>query len=208
MERLGPRAFNDVYHQPKPMTTPKPAYDPHQFLKGCITTSGGDNYHYEGQRKYTVREMSLFQSFPYHYQFSGTYGQAMKQVGNAFPPVIAEAVYRSVVMTLEAFDNGLIGSEDNLSDLEGIFAQMRLNASRTPSTSPSLFEASSRSVRPSSSRVNRESDPSSMHLLLDGSNSPLSAGEASPNNREAMQLEDDDGDDDDVIFLGCSRRVD
>ncbi|KAJ4994344.1 Modification methylase HphIA [Stagonosporopsis vannaccii] len=131
MSRLGPRALNDEHHQPKPMGKPKPAYDPHGFLKGCITTSGGDNYHYDGKRRYTVREMALFQTFPYDYQFSGTRTQAMKQVGNAFPPAIAEAIFKNVAMTLEAFDEGLIGAEDDLTDPEGVFAQLRLNAWRS-----------------------------------------------------------------------------
>lgn len=140
MDRLGPRAFNDDYHLPKPMATPKPAYSPHGFLKGCITTGGGDNYHYDGQRRYTVREMSLFQTFPYTYQFSGTRTQAMKQVGNAFPPSIAEAVYKTIVRTLEAFDEGLIGAEDDLTDPEGIFAQLSLNSWTSAPAPRGLFD--------------------------------------------------------------------
>lgn len=117
------------------MTNPKPAYDPHGFLKGCITTSGGDNYHYEGTRRYTVREMALFQTFHYEYQFFGSRTQTMKQVGNAFPPSIAETMYKTIVMTLQAFDEGLIGAEDDLTDPDGIFAQLRLNSWRPSPTS-------------------------------------------------------------------------
>lgn len=142
MVRLGQRAFNDTYHQPKPMANPKTPYDPRCFLKGCITTSGGDNYHYSGQRRYTAREMALFQSFQYDYQFFGRSSQAMKQIGNAFPPAIAEAMYKTIRMTLEAFDDGLIGPEDDLTDLEGTFAQLRLASSISSPTLQSVFDGS------------------------------------------------------------------
>jgi DNA (cytosine-5)-methyltransferase 1 len=143
MDRLGSRALDDPYHQPKPMASTKTPYDPRSFLKGCITTSGGDNYHYSGKRKYTPREMALFQSFPYDYQFFGRPTQAMKQVGNAFPPVIAEAMYKTIRTTLEAFDDGLIGAEDDLTDLEGIFAQkLRLTSSDSSPTPQTFFDGS------------------------------------------------------------------
>jgi len=65
-----------------------------------------------------VRELSLFQSFPYGYKFTGSKTEATKQVGNAFPPVMAEAMYRTIIRTLEAFDNGLIGAEEHIVDIE------------------------------------------------------------------------------------------
>lgn len=142
MGRLGSRALDDVYHQPKPMASTKTPYDPKSFLKGCITTSGGDNYHYSGKRKYTPREMALFQSFPYDYQLFGGKTQAMKQVGNAFPPVIAEAMYKTIKMTLKAFDDGVIGAEDDLTDLDGTFAQLRLASSPSSPTPPTFFDGS------------------------------------------------------------------
>lgn len=174
MGRLGQRALDDPYHQPKPMANTKTPYDPESFLKGCITTSGGDNYHYSGKRKYTPREMALFQSFPYHYQFSGRPTQAMKQVGNAFPPVIAEAMYRTIKMTLEAYDDGLIGAEDDLTDHESVFAQLRLTSSGTSPTPQNFFDG--------------KADASdSLNTITQSKN-------------------ENDSDDDDVVFLGSSRR--
>ncbi|KAF1929411.1 S-adenosyl-L-methionine-dependent methyltransferase [Didymella exigua CBS 183.55] len=179
MERLGPRASDDPYHQPKPMASAKTPYDPRSFLKGCITTGGGDNYHFSGKRRYTPREMALFQSFPYEYQFSGRPSQAMKQVGNAFPPGIAEAMYRTIRMTLEAYDDGLIGAEDDLTDLEGIFAQLRL-----ASTRPSV--------------------PPTPHTFFDGSSDArASVGITTAKNEKTH---DADSDDDEVVFLGSTRR--
>ncbi|KAF1358962.1 S-adenosyl-L-methionine-dependent methyltransferase [Lizonia empirigonia] len=229
MSRLGPRALNDEYHQPKPMTTPKLPYDPRAFLKGCITTNGGDNYHYEGQRKYTVREMSLFQSFSYFYQFNGKNTQAMKQVGNAFTPVIAEAMYRSVVATLKAFDKGLIGAEDDLTDLDGVLAQSRLNSSNTSTTPPSPFDNPSSRTRPQlqnsretfalpgrklmnqtrRSRTSRDQtcpEISSFSGLLDGSSdSSFNRGTSSLDQKSA-DVGENDSDEDDVIYLGSSRK--
>ena len=54
------------------------------------------------------------------YQFTGAQGEAKKQIGNAFPPVMAQAMYQVIAQTLEAFEKGLIGAEDDLSDLDAI----------------------------------------------------------------------------------------
>lgn len=176
IEQLGSRALDDVYHQPKPMANTKPPYDPKSFLKGCITTSGGDNYHFSGKRKYTPREMALFQSFPYDYQFFGRPTQAMKQVGNAFPPVIAEAMYKTIITTLEAFDEGLIGAEDDLTDLDGVFAQLRLTS---PSSSPTP------------------------QTFLDGS---ADLPDALATTTQSEEYHDIESDDEEVVFLGSNRR--
>jgi DNA (cytosine-5)-methyltransferase 1 len=178
------------------MASPKTPYDPHNFLKGCITTGGGDNYHYAGKRRYTAREMSLFQSFPYHYQFSGRPTQAMKQVGNAFPPVIAEAMYKTIIMALAAYDDGLISAEDDLTNLDGVFAQLRLNSTTTLPTPQGLSvifsEAATEPNLPSMTSLND---------LYDGSrNMPGSF-------KDASEGEDNDDDDDEVVFLGSSRRT-
>jgi DNA (cytosine-5)-methyltransferase 1 len=120
IERFASRLPDDRFHQPKPAKERREPYSPQSFLKSCITTSGASVYHYSGTRRYTPRELSFFQSFPYGYQFCGSQGEATKQIGNAFPPVMAEALYRTIAKTLEAFDNGYIGAEDDLSDLDGI----------------------------------------------------------------------------------------
>ncbi|KAI4712674.1 hypothetical protein J4E89_002942 [Alternaria sp. Ai002NY15] len=118
--RQGRRAMNDPYHQPKWFPIPRPAYSPRTFLRGCITTGGTTACHPSGKRHFTPRELSLCQSFPYVYQFTGAQGEAKKQIGNAFPPVMAQAMYQVIAQTLEAFEKGLIGAEDDLSDLDAI----------------------------------------------------------------------------------------
>ena len=52
------------------------------------------------------------------YEFTGAKGEATKQIGNAFPPIMAQAIYQTISKTLEAFEKGLIGAEDDLSDLD------------------------------------------------------------------------------------------
>ncbi|KAF2872901.1 S-adenosyl-L-methionine-dependent methyltransferase [Massariosphaeria phaeospora] len=125
LERVGhARASQEMYHNPleKKMFN-KPPYDPNtSFLKGCITTGGGENWHYSGLREYTAREYALLQTFPYKYQFSGGHSEAKKQIGNAFPPVMAQALFNVIAQTLEAFDNGFIGPEDDLVDLHAFLA--------------------------------------------------------------------------------------
>ncbi|KAF2190493.1 S-adenosyl-L-methionine-dependent methyltransferase, partial [Zopfia rhizophila CBS 207.26] len=122
LRTAGPHLY-DPYHPHNALKAQcRKRYDPKcNFLRGCITGTGGDNCHYDGRRKYTVRECSLFQTFPQKHVFRGTQIDAMLQVGSAFPPVMATALFEQCITTLEAFDAGLIGPEDDFSYLDDLF---------------------------------------------------------------------------------------
>lgn len=53
--------------------------------------------HPDQNRGLSVREAARIQSFPDSYEFQGSIGFQQQQVGNAVPPLLAEAVFRSLV---------------------------------------------------------------------------------------------------------------
>ena len=58
----------------------------------CTTPACGSFIHPTEHRGLTLREAALLQSFPAQYTFSGTYGQMEAQIGNAFPPRMAQGI--------------------------------------------------------------------------------------------------------------------
>jgi DNA (cytosine-5)-methyltransferase 1 len=56
-------------------------------------------FHWDS-RLLSIDEMARLQSFPEGYRFSGDYLAARRQVGNAVPPALAEAVARQIAATL------------------------------------------------------------------------------------------------------------
>lgn len=66
-----------------------------------ISKDGYWYIHPEYHRTLTVREAARIQTFPDHYRFAGTPTAAFRQIGNAVPPMLGEALGGSVLTSLE-----------------------------------------------------------------------------------------------------------
>lgn len=76
-----------------------------QPLRATILASGGPyDVHPSGMRPFTPRELACLQTFPATHDFAGSVFQKKKQIGNAVPPVLAEALLREVRKTMEKAD--------------------------------------------------------------------------------------------------------
>lgn len=67
-------------------------------------------------RTLTIREAARIQSFPDDFEFVGSYNDQAGQIGNAVPPLLAQAIAESMKDQLERFRNSLSDSHDTLSD--------------------------------------------------------------------------------------------
>lgn len=52
-------------------------------------------------RSFTVREAARIQSFPDDFEFAGSRSEKFKQIGNAVPPLFAEALSKTILLSLE-----------------------------------------------------------------------------------------------------------
>lgn len=68
----------------------------------CTTPSCGRFVHPTEDRGLTLREAALLQTFPPHYEFCGSYGEIEKQIGNAVPPRLAQALGLVVAGLIDA----------------------------------------------------------------------------------------------------------
>ncbi|KAH0405003.1 S-adenosyl-L-methionine-dependent methyltransferase, partial [Aureobasidium melanogenum] len=105
-DALRPIRPNTPNHNPALLTAKDFApYSPHQLLRGCITTSGGqNNWHPSGKRPMTEREYACLQTFPLDHVFVGTRSSVVQQIGNAVPPAFSRKLYESIRKTFEEVD--------------------------------------------------------------------------------------------------------
>ncbi|KAJ4386262.1 hypothetical protein N0V93_009155 [Gnomoniopsis smithogilvyi] len=78
-------------------------WDGNQPMNRTITTSGGQAYHWDGERDLTLAEFARLQGFPDSYVFKAPC--IKKQIGNAFPPTVVHAIMKQIVHSLEQVDN-------------------------------------------------------------------------------------------------------
>lgn len=81
---------------------PRRAWDSTRPMNRTITTSGGQAYHWGGEREFTLAEFKMLQGFPKKYIFVGPC--VKKQIGNAFPPVVVEPIAKHLLRFLQRLD--------------------------------------------------------------------------------------------------------
>ena len=114
-------------------------YDPYTKFVDCLVTKGASCPHHSGE-DFTPLQLAYLQSLDYHFHLEGSWRQAIKQVGNMFPALMAELIYTSCAQTLEAFDHGLIDADDEIDDLNVTLIEKGVDIPGSNLASASLFD--------------------------------------------------------------------
>lgn len=68
-------------------------------------TATGPEIHPNKERRMSVRECALIQTFPIDFEFVGSLGNMYKQIGNAVPVLLAQKVAEEIKKELQKYDN-------------------------------------------------------------------------------------------------------
>jgi len=90
-----PQLYKNTYGR---LDRSKPSYTIHTRFDVAST---GSLYHPTENRALTVREGARLQSFPDWFVFAGKKGSQYRQVGNAVPPLLAEAIGLAIIKSLK-----------------------------------------------------------------------------------------------------------
>lgn len=74
---------------------------PDERFKGVLLRDGSIRPDFEDMPLLTVRMAARIQGFPDNIEFSGSKTHAYRQVGNAFPPPVSEAIGRKIMTAIE-----------------------------------------------------------------------------------------------------------
>ncbi|KAF3052169.1 hypothetical protein E8E11_005190 [Didymella keratinophila] len=97
-----------------------------------------DRDYYHQSHKRVSRAQQVYD--PFNKFIDCSWSEAIKQVGNMFPPVMTEAIYRICAQTLEAFDNGFIHADDDIDDLNVTLIEKGVDIPEKPATPTSLVD--------------------------------------------------------------------
>ena len=78
---------------------------PDQNFRGVLSRDGSIREGFENLPLLTLRMAARIQGFPDNWNFSGTKTHAYRQIGNAFPPPVAQAVASEIYRVLEIANN-------------------------------------------------------------------------------------------------------
>jgi len=100
----------------------------------CPTITGGfDSFtrgrygHPEYDRPLTPREAARLQGFPDWFIFKGNRGDIRRQIGNAVPPALGEAIGKSIYRVLLIEDGYIKGERDDFNNKKTLFDFMDLS---------------------------------------------------------------------------------
>lgn len=80
--------LHDVRTARRVVEAPRSGDEPYGYT---ITCAGPTTGHFDGTRKFTLREVACLQGFPTEHVFAGGRSAVLKQIGNAFAPCVVKA---------------------------------------------------------------------------------------------------------------------